>query len=54
MTDADCRTVRVVRGGPVMVPGPVRIEMPDGTVVDSDRFYGGHLCMPAQQGLSVV
>ncbi|BBY19146.1 CDGSH iron-sulfur domain-containing protein [Mycolicibacterium litorale] len=32
------RTVRVVKGGPIMVEGPVRIEMPDGSVVESDRF----------------
>ena len=31
-------TVRPVRGGPVMVQGPVSIEMPDGTCVESDRF----------------
>lgn len=34
----DARTVRVVPGGPLMVQGPVRIEMPDGDVVESDRF----------------
>ena len=38
MTDAEPRVVRVVPGGPVMVQGPVRIEMPDGGVVESDRF----------------
>ncbi|OMC31197.1 iron-binding protein [Mycobacterium sp. GA-1841] len=38
MSDTDRRIVRPVPGGPVMVQGPVRIEMPDGTVVDSDRF----------------
>jgi CDGSH-type Zn-finger protein len=38
MTDDDPRTVRIVPSGPVMVEGPVRIEMPDGTVVESDRF----------------
>jgi hypothetical protein len=31
------RTVRVVACGPVLVQGPVRIEMPDGSTVDSDR-----------------
>lgn len=31
------RLVRVVRNGPVLVSGPVRIETPDG-VVESDRF----------------
>lgn len=38
MTDDEPRTVRVVPSGPVMVQGPVRIEMPDGSVVESDRF----------------
>lgn len=32
------RTVRVVPAGPVLVEGPVRIELPDGRVVGSDRF----------------
>ncbi|CDO85722.1 CDGSH iron-sulfur domain-containing protein [Mycobacterium triplex] len=30
--------VRVVPKGPVLVPGPVRIEVDDGRVVESDRF----------------
>lgn len=30
--------VQVVAGGPVLVSGPVRIEMPDGDVIESDRF----------------
>jgi CDGSH-type Zn-finger protein len=38
MSDAEPRTVRVVPSGPLMVQGPVRIEMPDGKVVESDRF----------------
>lgn len=38
MTSAEPRLVRVVPGGPVLVQGPVRIEMPDGSVVESDRF----------------
>ena len=38
MTDAQVRTVRIVPSGPVMVEGPVRIELPDGGVVESDRF----------------
>jgi CDGSH-type Zn-finger protein len=38
MTDTEPRVVRVVPNGPVMVQGPVRIEMADGTVVESDRF----------------
>ena len=38
MSSSDRRVVRVVAGGPLMVEGPVSIEMPDGRVVDSDRF----------------
>ncbi|QZT62739.1 CDGSH iron-sulfur domain-containing protein [Mycolicibacterium austroafricanum] len=38
MTDKQVRAVRVVPGGPVMVEGPVCIEMPDGSRVESDRF----------------
>ena len=30
--------VQVVPNGPVVIPGPVRIELPDGRVVESDRF----------------
>ncbi|WP_077078848.1 CDGSH iron-sulfur domain-containing protein [Mycobacterium numidiamassiliense] len=30
--------VRVIPKGPVLIPGPVRIEVPDGRVVESDRF----------------
>lgn len=29
--------VRLVEGGPIMVPGPVSMELPDGTTVRSDR-----------------
>jgi CDGSH-type Zn-finger protein len=29
--------VQVIPNGPVLIPGPVRIETPDG-VVESDRF----------------
>lgn len=32
------RAVRVVDGGPILVEGPVRIELPDGRSVESDRF----------------
>ncbi|MGA5542137.1 CDGSH iron-sulfur domain-containing protein [Mycobacterium sp. NPDC051198] len=32
------RAVRVVQGGPILVEGPVRIELPDGSTVESDRF----------------
>ncbi|MBV9089061.1 MAG: CDGSH iron-sulfur domain-containing protein [Mycobacteriaceae bacterium] len=38
MSSAKHRLVRVVPNGPVLVEGPVRIELPDGTVVESDRF----------------
>jgi CDGSH-type Zn-finger protein len=38
VTDPQARTVRIVPSGPVMVQGPVRIELPDGGVVESDRF----------------
>ncbi|MBX7448755.1 CDGSH iron-sulfur domain-containing protein [Mycolicibacterium sp. 3033] len=38
MSEQPPRTVRVVPGGPVMVEGPVRVELPDGAVVESDRF----------------
>ena len=38
MTEKPARVVRVVPGGPVMVEGPVCIELPDGSVVESDRF----------------
>jgi CDGSH-type Zn-finger protein len=36
--DNEPRLVRVVPNGPLMMQGPVRIEMPDGSVVESDRF----------------
>ncbi len=38
MSDRDARTVRVVPSGPVLIEGPVRIELPDGDVVESGRF----------------
>lgn len=38
MSDTEPRIVRVVPNGPLMVQGPVRIEMPDGRVVESNRF----------------
>jgi CDGSH-type Zn-finger protein len=28
----------VVQGGPVLIDGPVNVELPDGSVVSSDRF----------------
>ena len=44
MSEDESRLVRIVSGGPMMVQGPVRIEMPDGTVVESDRFMVA-ICM---------
>jgi CDGSH-type Zn-finger protein len=38
VSDGEPRVVRVIPNGPIMVEGPVRIEMPDGDVVESDRF----------------
>jgi CDGSH-type Zn-finger protein len=38
VTDQSPRAVRIVPNGPVLVEGPVRIELPDGSVVESDRF----------------
>lgn len=32
------RVVRLVEGGPMLVQGPVCIEMPNGDTVESDRF----------------
>ncbi|MBK0868933.1 CDGSH iron-sulfur domain-containing protein [Saccharopolyspora sp. HNM0986] len=32
------RRVTLVRNGPVLVEGPVRLVLDDGTEVDSDRF----------------
>ncbi|AKK29749.1 CDGSH iron-sulfur domain-containing protein [Mycobacterium sp. EPa45] len=44
MSEDESRLVRIVSGGPMMVQGPVRIELPDGTVVESDRFMVA-ICM---------
>jgi hypothetical protein len=38
MTASGPRVVQVIPNGPVMVQGPVRIELPDGSVVASDGF----------------
>lgn len=38
MSNAAQRLVRVVANGPLLVEGPVRIELPDGSTVESDRF----------------
>ena len=44
MSDDEARLVRIVAGGPVMVQGPIRIETPDGSVVECDRFMVA-ICM---------
>jgi hypothetical protein len=36
--DRDVREVRLVKGGPALVEGPVRIVAEDGTETESDRF----------------
>ena len=41
---SDARLVRIVPGGPMMIQGPVRIELSDGEVVESDRFMVA-ICM---------
>ncbi|MHA3023268.1 CDGSH iron-sulfur domain-containing protein [Mycobacterium sp. BMJ-28] len=38
MTTPQRTIVQVIPGGPVVVEGPVSIQLPDGQVVDSDRF----------------
>lgn len=38
MTGGEIRRVRIVESGPLLVEGPVRIELPDGDIVESDRF----------------
>lgn len=42
--------VRRVRGGPVLVRGPVRITSPDGRIVTSDRFVVA-VCMCRRSGI---
>ena len=44
MSDLEPRLVRIVPSGPVMIQGPVRIELADGEVVESDRFMVA-ICM---------
>ncbi|BCO33874.1 CDGSH iron-sulfur domain-containing protein [Mycobacterium heckeshornense] len=38
MTAAKSTLVRMVANGPLLISGPVRIETPEGAVVESDRF----------------
>jgi CDGSH-type Zn-finger protein len=44
VSENEPRLVRIVADGPMLIQGPVRIEMPDGTVVESDRFMVA-ICM---------
>ena len=43
MTDSEFHILRVVASGPVLVQGPFRIEMPDGSVVEFRAIHGGDL-----------
>ncbi|MEE2059308.1 CDGSH iron-sulfur domain-containing protein [Rhodococcus artemisiae] len=36
--DRDVRVVRLVKGGPALVEGPIRIVAEDGSETESDRF----------------
>ncbi|MER5428190.1 CDGSH iron-sulfur domain-containing protein [Streptomyces sp. NPDC002588] len=36
--DRPCRRITVQRRGPLLVEGPVEVELEDGTTVTSDRF----------------
>ena len=38
MIGNDVQTIRVVPDGPILVRGPVRIQVSDDEVVESDRF----------------
>jgi CDGSH-type Zn-finger protein len=44
VSDSEPRLVRIIPSGPMMVQGPIRIELADGTVVESDRFQVA-ICM---------
>ncbi|MFE6287114.1 CDGSH iron-sulfur domain-containing protein [Streptomyces sp. NPDC057877] len=37
-TSGAAHRVRIQRRGPLLVEGPVEVELEDGTVVSSDRF----------------
>ena len=45
MTDKDIQTIRVVPDGPILVRGPVRIELPDDT--DSGAVEAGYIAVTA-------
>lgn len=38
MSGNDRRRLRITVGGPLLIEGPVSIELPSGEVVESDRF----------------
>ena len=46
--------VQVVPNGPVLIPGPVSIETPNGEIVESDRFMVAICTCTAQQELPDV
>lgn len=41
---AELRTARLVAGGPLLIEGPMRVELPDGTEVISERFMVAICC----------
>ena len=47
--NADRRRVRMTREGPILVEGPVEVELEDGTVVTDDRFLVA-LCACGRSG----
>ena len=53
MTASGPRVVQVIPNGPVMVQGPVCIELPDGSVVASDRFMVA-ICACRRSQISAV
>ena len=53
MTASGPRLVQAIPHGPVMVQGPVRIELPDGSVVESDRFMVA-ICACRRSQISAV
>ncbi|AIC72166.1 CDGSH iron-sulfur domain-containing protein [Mycobacteroides abscessus] len=44
MTPRPRRSVRIVAAGPMMVEGPLSIQLPNGDVVEVDRFQVA-ICM---------
>jgi CDGSH-type Zn-finger protein len=50
MSDEALRPLRTVRGGPMLVRGPVHTTLADGAVVDSDRFMVA-ICLCKRSGI---